>query len=524
MKAMDVKKTDWRIPLVRLFFVCWILFILFLAPGIRKYLLHFRFGLTAAAIGAVLIMICFLLFAPRIERWSESRYRTIFFLVLFCMFGLLLLAGRLLLARPYTDAGTVYFSVAEIVENGAISKEINEFSCCAWSTHTSNNEYFLIYPKSLFLVAYLVPYMKLGADLLRIDLYSPAGWYFLIILNCLSLTVSAAAIAHTARLLRGKAAGLLCLCLSAVFLPYYLSTYRVYSDTLSIPYVSLSFLFLAKGDLADDSTAKRILYRCLTGVTLALATLLKGSVLVLVVAVFIYLFLRSSEQACTLKSRIADIAALGLTILLITSVWGRFAADCPWLDQTMRERYELPSMHWIMMAAEGHGGYRQESLDYSLSFKTIEERKKAETEAYIRAVRKKNAEEGGFAGFLYEKMCKNLAEGRFYQQQHMNHCFDATKGIGKIVHADGVHYHKLMRILAAYPLLFWLGFLFSAILSVRKRCVDEQFLIAECAFGLFLFFCLWEFKSRYLMNFTPMFFLGIVLAVCDLHALLKKHS
>ena len=238
---------------------------------------------------------------------------------------LLLISGRLLLSEPFNDAGTIYYSAAEVVKTGHVSTVIDAHASCAWSTGTSNNDYFLIYPKSIFMVAYLLPAMKL-ASLLQIELYSSTGWYFAILLNCLHILASVFVGTCAVKQCRGKGAALFFLLLSLFFLPNYLNTYKVYSDTLSMPYISFGILFLLHAHRANGRES--LLCFSLCGFSLAFAALLKGSALVFVIATVFWELLRkrSVPFGQILVRTILMLAVLGV----VMAAWTQFIPHITW--------------------------------------------------------------------------------------------------------------------------------------------------------------------------------------------------
>ena len=191
-----------RRTLCWVFFLFWSALCLVLAPGIVMQ------NSRSAIPGALLLYFLFLFIYRKlifkVDTWDDKLFRRVLDGLLVFMLILLLVAGRLLLSKPFSDAGTIYYSVAEIIENGSISTEIDQYTCCAWSTGTSNNDYFLIYPKSLFLVAYLLPVMRTARALFQLDLYSPAGWYTAIMFNCISIAATAALGCAAVRIISGK--------------------------------------------------------------------------------------------------------------------------------------------------------------------------------------------------------------------------------------------------------------------------------------------------------------------------------
>ena len=487
---------------VRAFFVVWLPLLIVLVSVIIVF-----GGPSPLLLTAVFVALP-ALFPPDVNGWSDRRFRRTTAVLLTVMLLGLLAMGRVLLSEPFNDAGTIYYSTAEIVRDGAVSTVIDEYSCCAWSTGTSNNDYFLIYPKSVFLLCYLLPFMKL-AQLLHIDLYAPAGWYSMIVVNCVSIAAAAAIGSRAVNVMKGRRAALYFLLLSIAFLPNYLNTYKVYSDTLSMPYVAAAVLFVAEGDRAAGK--KRMLLRGLAGLSLGVGALLKGSVLVLAVAVIIWLVLRP-ETGLPGAVRAADVGGVLLVLAFVMTAWARFSDDCPWLDQRNRDAYELPTVHWVMMSAVGVGGYRQDALDYALSFDSYAERAAAETMVYTETVKSYGL--SGYIHFIIQKLCLSLSDGRYYQQGHMS--VFAGQPVGELVCEGGRYYSGLTFYLTGYLYLLYFCFILSAINALKRRGGENiTTLFSVCFFGLLLFFAFWEFKSRYLMNYTPVFLMNAAFVLSD---------
>ncbi len=519
----NTRITKLNTVICKAFFVCWIICMVVLSPGVYEYLPYKHIPMFLAFVGAVISCLTYRFIQPKIENWSRFKYTFVFALLVIVSLILLLYSGKILLTRPINDQGTVYYSAVEVIQNGSVSREINEYSCCSWSTHTSNNEYFLIYPRSLFLVAYLYPYLKAISSLLGVDLYSQAGLYSAVVFNCIHIAVSNAAISLAVQKIRGKAAGISCFVLSLFFLPNHLNTFKVYSDTLSMPYMSLAFLALICGKKSSNRW-----YMVLSGAFIALSILIKGSAWVLFVAAIVYLAFNSDySEKGKLTVMLSKVAVICVTVFAIINLWNVFYSNCYWIDKAMADRYELPTMHWIMMASEGDGGYRQKALDYSLSYETKEARARADKDKFIEVVQS----HGSFLAFMkehvYKKICDSLADGRYYQQVHMDQSFMEDEMPGRILNCAGEYYNVLVRLLTGGLLFIYIGLFVATILAIKKPLVDEIFLIDIIFFGLLIFFCFWEFKSRYLMNFTPLYLAAIVLAADDfnsevINALIKR--
>lgn len=171
-------------------------------------------------------------------------------LLLSCIFVFAFSAavGWLMLCTPFNDTGSVYYAVAEILETGTISKEINDFTSCYWATGTSNHDYFLIYPHNIFLIYYLLPYYRMITNVFSVSMYTAAGIYASVLLNAASITCAVAFGFYAARKAKGNCTAYLYLLFSVICVPYYIHAYKAYSDTLSLPYVAFSIFCLISAE------------------------------------------------------------------------------------------------------------------------------------------------------------------------------------------------------------------------------------------------------------------------------------
>ena len=102
----------------------------------------------------------------------------------------------------------------------------------------------------------------------------------------------------------------------------------------------------------------------LSGLALAVGVLLKGSVYILLIAEAIHLLLQKQRLA----KKLASPGSLLAASMAVVMVCGLCLAHSPWLDRSNAEELEFPAVHWVMMAAKGSGGYRQEDFDDTASF------------------------------------------------------------------------------------------------------------------------------------------------------------
>ena len=495
-----------KITIGQLFLICWSIFFSLMCLVMSYYREGFAF---CAIVGMLLYMLVCILFSKYNEffSWLASQ-KWVYIGVLLLMMTGLLIFSRGMIIKPFNDSGSVWFSVADIVESGKISTVMNEYTSCGWSTHTSNHDYFLVYPNSVFMVESLLPFGYFLKYILHVNLRSTTAYFCLSVLNSCIILTGVIFIILAARREKGNRAALLVLLGSSLFLPYYLNAYKLYSDTMSMPFVGLAIWLITE---ADHSKERTWWIRLLAGVSLGIGILLKGSVWVLVLACVIYIAVKEKNW----KLRVKELVCLLLGVIVVTQIWSIRSNHLPWLDTTQSDRYEMPAMHWIMMASHGGGGFNQQDLDYSMSFTTLDERKAAAMENYIENVKGHGLL--GYIKFIVKKVSNTFSDGLYSQQVHLDNF--KNHQIGCLVSSDGRFFYGIKTYTTITLCFIYIAVIIASVLN-KNREQSLVLLLAICMFGLILFFALWESKSRYLLNFTPLFLLLTAISIEDVSQLL----
>ena len=157
-------------------------------------------------------------------------------------------------------------------------------------------------------------------------------------------------------------------------------------------------------------------------------------------------------------------------------------------------------------------------LQYSLYVgENVDDNEIAEVADNI-AVLKNRIEEFGVKGFISHTVKKAVwmwEDGTYFISHHLEKT-DNWNPLHSLV-LDKGSYHNVFYI---YSCGFQLFLIFMMILSVFKGCikpkVDKTILLKGLLFSILIFLLIWESRSRYLYNFTPVF---ILLAVDGLQEL-----
>ena len=497
-----------RFGLYKLFHICWFVFlavifaVMCLKTGNSALFLAFGLLGLAAAVGVSLWL--------RRKEISDRAWAVCLGAGVLFMYALMLFFIKAMYIEPFSDSGVVWYSVADIVESGSVSQSIDRYARIASFSGISNHDYFLAFPNTRFNLAFLVPLGLLLDRVFGVNLRSPDAYFLLSAISAMLIAASVILCAVAVKKARSKAASLLFLLLCAAFLPFYLNAYRLHTETLTMPFISLALLLVAE---AEHSEKNAFILYFTAGLSTALGMLLKGSVTVLFVALVIFILVCVGA----LRRKTFKLLCLLLGVLPLVILWSVLSYKLPWLDYSRAERYELPKMHWIMMASHGDGAYVQSDVDYSLSYETKEERENAALERFRERV--KGYGLGGYVKFLLDKTTHTFFDGLFFQENYLEQ-FSQHK-FGVFISPGGQYFKYTAFYASAYLCMLYMAMLCSAIINaIRGKGID--ILLHMCVLGLILFLSLWESKSRYLLNFTPVFIMICALAADDIVMRLQR--
>ena len=175
------------------------------------------------------------------------------------------------------------------------------------------------------------------------------------------------------------------------------------------------------------------------------------------------------------------------------------------------------------MGLNGVGRYNRADSRYTMSFKNKDEKQKAN----IREIENR-IEEYGTVGLISHTAKKAVwiwEDGTYFISHHIEKPVERN-GIHSFVLTEGDN-HYIFNI---YSCGFQLFLIFMMILSAFKGCikpkVDKTILLKGLLFSILIFLLIWEARSRYLYNFTPVFILlavdGLASSKYYINKLLKR--
>ena len=445
----------------------------------------------------VLVIMVFAVRRLRLMTVSDRQLFMITAAVLGIMAVLLAVVGWLMIPLMRTDFGTVYYSAMEIIESGHVNDAHSIYNKITTITNMTNNEYFVVYPNNLPILFLLTSFYKVVCAF-GVSMESDMGIYMGVLLNMAFILFSVGLGSRVARRIWGNKAVLVYLLFAALFVPYYINVSRFYTDTLTLPFPLLAiYLYMRIRDM--DGIKRRLPWLIGLGLCLGVGFLLKGSCIIVGVAMLIH-----SLMSTFGRRTFAGIAVVALCFGILYQSWNVYVRNCSWVDMSREEELTFPAAHWVMMALSGNGGFHQDAFDYTASFATKAEKQAAD----IRLAREKIEAMGGIGGFLsfeLQKIAGTWGDAKFAQQVHLN-WIEKDTIMQEFVEKDGKYHTAFYIYTTSFILVVYTLFLVSIANGIfRKNGIETLFNI--CIFGVLLFFAFWETKSRYLINFTPVFFL-----------------
>ena len=428
---------------------------------------------------------------PQSKMSDEKKFRIILFVVVGIMLAIELYIGWEMRIYRSHDLEKVGVNSDIYAKTGSF-QELRERIAAG----KGDDIYMARYPNNfaiMFFLAllYRVWYVMFGT----IPLYAP------VVVNCFAIVGSVLFTALIAKQIWGRRKALFVLAMLFIFSPYYLYVPLYYTDTLSMPFGIIGLYLIVLAIKKDKSEKlKRFLLLFFAGAILLIGYKFKGNLAVILVAAIIYAFAK-----CKLK----EFACIALALVLgFGSFMLMFKAGYSYLNLVSEESvelYEYPYTHWVMMGLNGKGGYnKQDSL-----FTAQIEGKKNKQEANIEVIKErlsKHLEENTLISHLTNKALWMWTDGTYTIPGHLK-TYVQRSWLHDIFLRNGKYYPYYFAYASAYQLLLAFLMMVSALKGIIKSKIDFTVLFKLIVFGIFIFLLIWEGRSRYLFNLTPVFIL-----------------
>ena len=355
---------------------------------------------------------------------------------------------------------------------------------------THYKQYFMKYPNNIPLCLFTYFWLKL-ASVLRIP-----KEYWMELVKLVNLVFMNAGLVCTFFLVckyRSRRTGVFLLLLLLVNPLWYLLGQMYYTSTISLAF-SMGAVWVFDQAVEQKVLWKRYMLYLLMGILLASGYRIRATMILTVMSVFIYAALRLRDIH-TSKEAVSFLAAAA-GIVLVFFVYGQVEKRYTGFDPS---ETGYPTVHWIMMSAQGEGQYNSADDAYTGSFATKQER--ADADLALLKERLKSMGPEGLLTLFRNKLRVAFSDGTddYYS---LFRTMRETSWIQKYVNGGrsdylAVYAHGYHGMLTGFVLL---GF----ILRIFRRERDLLDIFAFNVCGAYLFYLIWEVDHAYSVPFMLM--------------------
>lgn len=397
------------------------------------------------------------------------------------MFIFQLAVGYLLACEPVTDVKILNVFSADFAKDGDFSLIKTDFMDYYMVRYQNN--LLILFILSLI---YRISYLLTGA----VSVYLP------IFINALAINISVILTVFLSRKLFGNRVAFIVLFLCLLFAPYYTYVSYYYTDSLSMPF-AVGSLYLFVYAFNSKSLVKELSLLALCGALLYFSFKLKGSGIIIIAALALYLLLKLDFKRAAVIA-----AALLIGIALLSNFYTTKINENRVITPELSERYEYPYTHWVMIGLKGYGNYNQRDSDFTRQYSS----KELKTSANIAKIKSRINKYGlkGLVKHLAKKAVWTWEDGTYYISHHIENPIHQN-----ILHDYALNSGKKHFVFygysCAFQLFMILMMIFSAYKGLKNPKLNFTTLLRIIVFGAFIFFLVWETRSRYLYNLTPIF-------------------
>lgn len=294
-----------------------------------------------------------------------------------------------------------------------------------------------------------------------------------------------------------KALMFLSLCLGTT--PLYTYSTIFYTDTISMVYPVLIYCIYLK--LKENKNI--YFYSVLLGVTAFLGSIIKFSVIIILIACLIDMILKNKVKFIYKK-----IILIILSYVISSVVFCFTINSSKIFSFNMYSKSPIPPQHWVMMGLTGDGGWSGKEFDFT--YKLIKDnngdRKSVEKTINNKIIeRLKNYKVNGYIKFLTFKNICTWGEGTYSVPDKLSRNPVKKTVIHEIVIYGKKYYSYFVYFSQTTHIIVLTGILISIFYALKNKKQDDFDVLRITVFGLVLFFSLWERRARYLVNYIPIF-------------------
>lgn len=288
---------------------------------------------------------------------------------------------------------------------------------------------------------------------------------------------------------------LFCAIIGAGFTVFYAYVPNFYTDSMSMPF-AMTAIYLFLCGIEKESLKSKISMLALSGLTLAIGYKIKGSIIILVPAFILYLILTGNKE--NRRSYLSITAVFAAAVIASTALCNGFIGSFNITDKKEREQIEFPTTHWVMMGLHDRGGYYENDFYATMNSGDYDHK----VEFNLNEIKNRISQYGvmGMVKHIAKKVSYTWGDGTYFSTYYLKktHGGNALKNF--IAYSDGYKWYC-----SAFQCMLLIMLLFSFISGACAKEQGSELLLKLLVCGVYFFFIIWEARSRYLVNFSPIF-------------------
>lgn len=416
-------------------------------------------------------------------------------IILFFIFGLIaIVVSYKLRLNPSWDMGRVFNMAVNYVEFGTV-----------------NDTYLYEYQNNIAITLIYICVLKIFSMFNFTD-YITAITFF----NAMIVTLTVICLYYIVKKIYGKEKAIMTLVICILTTPFYLHAAIYYTDTMSMLFCIIALLMYAN-IRSEEIKCKKIIYQILLGIIIVLCFEIKLTAIFIIIAIIVAEVLNNNFKNLIKNFKFVIPSAL-IFIMFYTVCVNCIVVS----NKDALNSYKMPIEHWLWIGSVGNGGFNQEAYEYTYSFPTYEEKKKADIEKFKEVL--KNYNIYSFTQHINEKLKYTWSDGTYLAPEKLRRFPLEKTRVYEYVASDGqkTEYYKYFPQVMHFTMLILM--LVNGLYLIKNKIYnkDDMFLLIAIL-GLAVFLMIWENRSRYILTLVPIMIIMEVNGI-DILSKLKKKS
>lgn len=494
-KLLIINKIDLNKIWSLIFFCClsWFFLICLLDAN---YTLNPLLIIVGIAISIVILITIYKKYEKKLKNLDNKKTWIFYIIVTTIMIILQSVIGYLVRTDPSWDLGIVIKSAQEMIKYG----------------HSTDMAVYYIQAPNNILITLLIA--------LTIKFFSFFGMtninIMTLIVNIIFIQLAIFLLFKITKKIYNNYTACFLLIIMFLFLPIYPYSTIMYTDTMSM-FLPIGFLYLIQ-KLNNTNLNKNLIIISITIGFLSFISLnLKVTALIVLIAFLI------NEIVNKRFKRIMNILLIVLcsfTTFEITFTTFIKETNIIGLDYELTK--SIPYTHFIMMGMYKSGAFDADEWQFTLKLPDYETRKAENLKVIRQRLNSYGAQ--GYIKFLNNKVKGQTWGSGTYDFESILNSYQVDNNIAhQFLLADGDYYQYVYYYCQIFHFTMLFLIIISILFSIKFKEKEETLNIARLSmFGLLLFLLMWETRSRYMLNYIPVYLLIMVSGVVYLSQNSKK--